>query len=328
MGLERERDGRGNGVAAELQAADEAVVADAKLALQLVEQQRAGLVQDHQVVVVDGAARLGHDPRHRLGHGPEGEGHHLSPVHIEVGRTADVAIGVGLRQGLELTGDPGRAGPAGGHDQVLGPAAVGAEDEGADGAFALHAPDQRRRRGVAEQGAHAAVQRMDQLGIGVAGDQQHAVGRAGGDQALDHRQGIDEAGTSKALVQHPAVGPEAQPPVQQRGVARQGMVGGLGAEHHEVDLAGGGPGLGQQLQRRLFAQVQGGLVEGGDAPLAHAGLVDDLGRRPVRKQFGQGVAGQHALRELARDRRDLAGRHHQTRRPAPCGPGLIVWWKP
>ncbi len=143
---------------------------------------------------------------------------------------------------------------------------------------------------------------MDELGIGVAGDQKHAIGRTGGDQPLDHGQGVDEARAAQAAIHHSAIGPETQAPVQQGGVPRQGVVRRLGAEHHKVDLGRIGPGLGQEFQRGLLAEIQCRLVHAGDVALADAGLVDDLGRVPARVELGQDLAGQHPLGELARDR--------------------------
>ena len=131
-----------------------------------------------------------------------------------------------------------------------------------------------RAGAVTEQHAGAAVVPVEDAREGLRADHQGSRCKAVLDQAVGHRDAVDEAGTNRLDVEGRSAG-HAQPGLDACGRGRKGFVGRRGREHDQVEVGGRHAGMGKRAFRRLQGEMRGELSLGGDVALADAGALPD-----------------------------------------------------
>ena len=276
---------------------------------QVIEHEERGLVQQVHVHLVAGPIGLRQDAIDQRRHHFQTELDQFRAVHVEA---AGPAAPLPRLDGLLL-----RAGAAFGHQQSVGPAAVGAENERAQrrlpGGF-----DQRGRRAVAKDRPQRAVGRVDVLRIRLGGDQQHAPGSPGANQPVGQRQPIDEARTAEIKIQGANCGGQPQPILHQTGSRGQGVVGRLRTEQQEVDRGPVDVSFGKELFGRRHPQIGGTLPRPRDVPLANPRLGIDQVHVPFRELGREKLIVLDLLGQVDSHGADRTIHHRQQ--PPPANP--------
>ena len=131
-----------------------------------------------------------------------------------------------------------------------------------------------RAGAVAEQHAGAAIVPVEQAGEGLAADHQSGLGLPEHQEVVGDRQRVDEAAAHRLDVECGGV-PRAELALHRRGAGREGVVGGRGRDHQQIDPVGADAGPIQSGARRRGRQIRGELALGGDVALADPGALDD-----------------------------------------------------
>ena len=114
---------------------------------------------------------------------------------------------------------------------------------------------------------------MQELGVGISGDEQHAGRGTGFDQTLCQRETVDEPGAPLVDVHSAAARGQSEPGLHGARCSRQEVVGALRAEDEKVDRTGiAGPPLEEPLGGRN-AEIGSTLLRRRDPPSADAGCV-------------------------------------------------------
>ncbi len=240
---------------------------------ELVEHLPGGLV--HQVLADVAVAQLIclENFVDQPGNGVDGEVDQAGAVHVE---TAIPAFSVPWLDGVF-----GWSAATVANQQHVAAAAVAAKLESPEGR-GVDGGDQRCRGCVTENRSQAAIIFVDVLAVGLRGQQEHVSGRPALDQSIGQRQSINEAAASEIEIERPAAGTEPKSVLNQAAGRRQGIIGRLGAEQHEIDLTAIDGSIPKQLFSRGDRQVAGSFARSRDVPLANPGLLFDQGQVPTR----------------------------------------------
>ncbi len=173
---------------------------------------------------------------------------------------------------------------------------VGAAGHVEDAALAGCGADPGCRRGVAEKNARGAVERMNELRVGVRSDHQHVLRRTRSDQRLGQvdRINIGRAGMRQVERRHRRA--QFQTAVQEACIGRQDVIGGLRAEDERVDLVRQFRMRREQLFASLLTEVERGLSVGGDTAAQNPGIAHQHGAFAFAKLGHEFVVGQHLRR--------------------------------
>ena len=184
--------------------------------------------------------------------------------------------------------------------------------------------EEHRAGAVAEQHGGAAVRPIQDAGIHLRPDHQHAAHLAAADHRVRDPEAVDEAAARGRHVEAEAAGTDLCLHRHRR--RRECLVRRAGAEDDGVHVGGARPGMGQGGLGRAGAHEGRRLVRPGDMALPDAGPLRDPGVRGVQplRQFG---VGHHPLRQVGSCPGQDRAHRHVSARPRARGWHPSAGWR-